>query len=60
MEEVRPLDYYIRWDHTPDEILAKTHEVIAMSKKTLDDILNLQDERTYENTIQPIAEMEAL
>ena len=59
MEEVRPLDYYIRWDHTPDEILAKTYDVIDYSKKVLADILALQDDRTFENTIHPIAELEA-
>ena len=49
----------MRWDHSPAEIMSKTHDLIAYSKKTLNDIINLQDERTFENTIQPIAEMEA-
>ena len=53
------MDYFIKWDHKPEEIISKTHEAISYMNKTLKELIELSDDRTFENTITPIAEMEA-
>lgn len=27
-EEVRPFDYFIKWDHKPNEIISRTNDII--------------------------------
>ena len=48
----------LRWDHTPEEIATLTDSSLAEWTATIDGIINLKEDRTFKNTIEPIAEFE--
>ena len=48
----------LRWDHTPEEIASLTDSSLASWTAIIDGIINLKEERTFKNTIEPIADFE--
>ena len=58
MEASAPNPNSLRWDHTPEEIKTLADKGIADWTATVDGIIALKEERTYKNTIEPLAKME--
>lgn len=48
----------LRWDHTPEEIAAIADSSIPEWTATIDGIINLKEDRTFQNTIEPLAKFE--
>lgn len=48
----------MRWDHTPEEIVSITDSCIAEWTAIIDGIINVKEERTFKNIMEPLAKYE--
>ena len=44
----------LRWDHTPKEIMSLSEDLINDQTAVIESVINLEDPRTFKNTIEPI------
>ena len=59
VQNFEPFEYTLDWNLTTDEIIEQANKQVSQLNATINSVIDLEEPRTFENTIIPIANLEA-